>query len=107
MTGFKFWLGRPWLRASIACAGVYSILGASGCASSSHAFRLNPENEPEQYRITCKKRFYYCEMEAREQCGREYQELSRLSNRPEQTLVKDSDLSSTGPSKGYAMWEGE
>lgn len=107
MTGSNFWLGRPWRYASVACAGACSLFALLGCASSSHAFRLNPEVEPEQYRITCKKRFYYCEMEAKELCGGEYQELSRLSNRPEQTLVKDSDLSSTGPAKGYAMWEGE
>jgi hypothetical protein len=85
------------------------ILGAllGGCSSTSHAFRLNPEQEPEQYRVTCKQRFHFCESEARERCEGEYQELSRLSNRPEQTLVKDSVLSSTGPAKGHANWEGE
>lgn len=78
-----------------------------GCAAGSHAFRLNPEQEPEQYRVTCQKRFHFCELEAREQCGGEYHELSRLSNRPEQTLARDSDVSSTGPAKGQANWEGE
>lgn len=87
----------------IAALGLLSI----SCGATAHAFRLNPEVEPEQYRVTCKKRFYFCEKEARAQCEGEYQELSRFSNQPEQTLVKDSDLSSTGPAKGQANWEGE
>lgn len=107
MLGFNLGLVRGLARATVACCGVLGTLAAVGCATSSHAFRLNPEQEPEQYRVTCKKRFYYCEGEAKEQCGGEYQVLSRFSNRPEQTLVKDSDLSSTGPAKGQALWEGE
>lgn len=87
----------------IAALGLFSM----SCGATAHAFRLNPEVEPEQYRVTCKKRFYFCEKEARAQCEGEYQELSRFSNQPEQTLVKDSDLSSTGPAKGQANWEGE
>ena len=87
----------------IAALGLLSI----SCGATAHAFRLNPEVEPEQYRVTCKKRFYFWEKEARAQCEGEYQELSRFSNQPEQTLVKDSDLSSTGPAKGQANWEGE
>jgi hypothetical protein len=107
MIDFNFGLVRNLARASVACVGVWSAASVGGCATSSHAFRLNPEQEPEQYRVTCKKRFYYCESEAKTQCGGEYQELSRFSNRPEQTLVKDSNVSSTGPAKGQALWEGE
>lgn len=107
MIGFNFGLVRDLARVGVACVGVSGAMTALGCATSSHAFRLNPEQEPEQYRVTCRKRFYYCESEAKEQCGGEYQELGRISNRPEQTLVKDSDLSSTGPAKGQALWEGE
>lgn len=89
-------------------AGVF--LGASflgGCATAAHGFRLNPEQEPEQYRVTCKKRFYYCELQAQELCEGEYTELGRLSNLPELPLVKDADVSSTGPSVGVQYWLGE
>jgi hypothetical protein len=79
----------------------------AGCASNSNAFRLNPEREPEEFRITCKQRFHFCESEARKQCDGEYQVISRRSNRPEQKLAKDSYISSTGPAKGYAGWQGE
>lgn len=92
--------------------GVQALVGLGalvmgGCASNSNAFRLNPEREPEEFRITCKQRFHFCESEAKEQCGGEYQVMSRYSNRPEQKLAKDSYISSTGPAKGYAKWEGE
>lgn len=107
MFGFKLGLVRGLAWLGLACGGACTTGTLVGCATSAHAFRLNPEQEPEQYRVTCRKRFYYCEAEAKEQCGGEYQELGRLSNGPEQTLVKDSDLSSTGPAKGQALWEGE
>lgn len=107
MSGFNLGWVRALSRVGVVCAGVWSLSAVAGCATSSHAFRLNPEQEPEQYRVTCKKRFYYCESEAKTQCGGEYQELSRYSSRPEQTLVKDSNVSSTGPAKGQALWEGE
>src|SRR5690606_10391752 len=69
--------------------GVQALVGLGalvmgGCASNSNAFRLNPEREPEEFRITCKQRFHFCESEAKEQCGGEYQVMSRYSNRPEQ-----------------------
>lgn len=78
-----------------------------GCATAAHGFRINPEQEPEQYRVSCKKRFYYCELEAEELCEGEYTELGRLSNLPELPLVKDADVSSTGPGVGVQYWVGE
>lgn len=85
------------------------VLGCltASCATAAHGFRLNPEEEPEQYRVTCKKRFYYCELQAQELCEGDYTELGRLSNLPEVPLVKDADVSSTGPSKGVQSWQGE
>lgn len=99
--------GHGFFRGCFLGATAVLVVVAGGCATSAHTFRLNPEQEPEQYRVTCHKRFYYCEAEAKEQCGGEYHELGRISNRPEQTLVKDSDVSSTGPAKGQGAWEGE
>lgn len=102
-----FGAGQAFFRGCFLGATALGAVVAGGCATSAHTFRLNPDQEPEQYRVTCRKRFYYCEAEAKELCGGEYRELGRLSNRPEQTLVKDSDVSSTGPAKGQGAWEGE
>ncbi len=82
-------------------------MSGSACGSAAQTFRLNPEQEPEQYRVTCAKRFRFCELEAEKVCGGEYAELGRLSNRPETPSVDQSDVSSTGPSMGLADWKGE
>ena len=82
-------------------------LGLPGCGASTQTFRLNPEQEPEQYRVTCAKRFRLCELEAEKVCGGEYVELERLSNRPEMPTFEQSDVSSTGPSMGLPDWKGE
>lgn len=102
-----FGASQGFIRGCLLGATALGVVVAGGCATSAHTFRLNPDQEPEQYRVTCRKRFYYCEAEAKEQCDGEYRELGRLSNRPEQTLVKDADVSSTGPAKGQGAWEGE
>lgn len=96
-------------RSAWGFAAACLVLGGmtASCATAAHGFRLNPEEEPEQYRVTCKKRFYYCELQARELCDGEYTELQRLSNLPELPLVKDADVSSTGPSTGVQYWQGE
>jgi hypothetical protein len=94
------------LRA-VRVGALLAFVQAAGCATSAHGFRLNPEQEPEQYRVTCKKRFYYCEVQAKELCEGEYSELGRLSNLPEMPLVKDADVSSTGPGEGVGYWQGE
>jgi hypothetical protein len=89
------------LGAPLLCA----LLAA--CVPAAQAFRLNPEQTPEQYRITCKKRFLNCEQQIKPLCGSDYQIIERHSNMPEQPLVRDSDLSSTGPKSGPVDWAGE
>jgi hypothetical protein len=82
-------------------------LSLAACAPAAQAYRLNPGQTPEQFRITCKKRFLNCEQQVKPLCGSEFQITERHSNKPEQPLVSESDLSSTGPRKGPVDWEGE
>jgi hypothetical protein len=93
-------------RGSLLGVSMFSALLAS-CVPAAQAFRLNPEQTPEQYRITCKKRFLNCEQQIKPLCGSDYQVVERHSNLPEQPLVRDSDLSSTGPKSGPVDWTGE
>jgi hypothetical protein len=74
---------------------------------TAQVFRLNPGEEPERYRIVCRDSTRLCERRAKEECGGEYTTLHSESSRPEQEEVKDSDMSSTGPSEGYVGWRAE
>jgi hypothetical protein len=78
-----------------------------GCTPAAQAFRLNPEQTPERYRVTCKGRFLHCEQKVRQLCDSDYQIVERHSNMPEQPEASQSDLSSTGPSSGPVAWDGE
>lgn len=78
-----------------------------GCTPAAQAFRLNPEQSPERYRVTCKKRFLHCEQKVRELCDKDFQIVEQHSSAPEQPLVSESDLSSTGPKSGPVDWVGE
>jgi hypothetical protein len=82
-------------------------LSATGCASSGQAMRLNPEQTPEQYRISCQESQARCRRKAKEVCDGDYLVLEQRSNRPEQPPVSSSNLSSTGPTLGYVDWRGE
>lgn len=83
------------------------LLPASGCSPAAQAFRLNPDEAPERYRVTCSKRFINCTQKVKEICGSEYQIVEQHSNKPEQELVSQSNLSSTGPKSGPYDWRGE
>jgi hypothetical protein len=78
-----------------------------GCTPAAQAYRLNPEQSPERYRVTCKKRFLHCEQKVKELCDKDFQIIEQHSTAPEQPLVAESDLSSTGPKSGPVDWVGE
>lgn len=91
---------------SISAACALLVLSLTACTTT-QAFRLNPGEEPERYRVVCRDSSRLCERRAEEECDGEYTLLRSESTRPEQEEVADSDLSSTGPSEGYVGWRAE
>lgn len=96
-------IGLRWL---LSCSCGLLFLGATSCKTS-QVFRLNPGEEPERYRVVCRDSSKVCEREAKDVCDGEYTVLGREQSREELPEVKDSDLSSSGPSEGLVGWRGE
>jgi hypothetical protein len=88
---------------AVTAALLASALGCSGA----QAYRLNPGDTPERYRLACTGSFSNCRMEAKKQCGDEFHVISESSNKPAARPVQSSGVSSTAPSQGVVDWRGE